>query len=83
MRRIVIAIALIAAASTSAHAQSEWQVKAFIGPLFGASTTINDLDQATGKSHATYGASFLTLALHQMLHRSHVTDAQRAARVAA
>jgi hypothetical protein len=32
---------------------------------------------------ATYGASFLTLALHQMLHRSHVTDARRAARVAA
>ena len=32
---------------------------------------------------ATYGASFLTLALQQMLHRSHVTDARRAARVAA
>ena len=32
---------------------------------------------------ATYGASFLTLALHQMLHRGHVTDARRAARVAA
>jgi hypothetical protein len=32
---------------------------------------------------ATYGGSFLTLALHQMLHRSHVTDARRAARVAA
>ena len=27
---------------------------------------------------ATYGRSFLTLALHQMLHRSYVTDALRA-----
>jgi hypothetical protein len=28
---------------------------------------------------ATYGRTFLTLALHQMIHRSHVTDAKRAA----
>jgi uncharacterized damage-inducible protein DinB len=28
---------------------------------------------------ATYGRSFLVLALHQMMHRSHVTDALRAA----
>jgi len=28
---------------------------------------------------ATYGRSFLTLALHQAMHRSHVTDARRAA----
>jgi hypothetical protein len=28
---------------------------------------------------ATYGRSFLTLALHQMIHRSHVTDAMRTA----
>jgi hypothetical protein len=28
---------------------------------------------------ATFGRSFLVLALHQMLHRSHVTDALRAA----
>ena len=34
-----------------------------------------------GREHefATFGRSFLTLALHQMLHRSHVTDALRAA----
>ena len=35
------------------------------------------------REFATYGSSFLVLALHQMLHRSHVTDARRAARVAA
>jgi hypothetical protein len=28
---------------------------------------------------ATYGRTFLVLALHQMMHRSHVTDAKRAA----
>jgi hypothetical protein len=32
---------------------------------------------------ATYGRSFLALALHQMIHRSHVTDAKRSARVSA
>jgi hypothetical protein len=49
-----------------------------------------DLDRATvappkgrEREFATYGSSFLVLALHQMLHRSHVTDARRAARVAA
>ena len=49
-----------------------------------------DLDQPTkappkGLEHefATYGLSFLTLALHQTMHRSHVTDALRAARVGA
>jgi hypothetical protein len=48
-----------------------------------------DLDTPTkappkGREHefATYGRSLLVLALHQMLHRSHVTDARRAARVA-
>jgi hypothetical protein len=30
------------------------------------------------REFATYGKSFLTVALHQMLHRSHVTDAKRA-----
>jgi hypothetical protein len=50
----------------------------------------DDLDKPTkappkGLEHefATYGLSFLTLALHQTMHRSHVTDALRAARVAA
>jgi hypothetical protein len=45
-----------------------------------------DLDTPTkappkGREHefATYGRSFLALALHQMMHRSHVTDALRAA----
>ena len=28
---------------------------------------------------STYGKAFLTLALHQMMHRSHITDAVRAA----
>ena len=44
-----------------------------------------DLDKETkappkGLEHhfATYGRSFLTLALHQMLHRANVTDARRA-----
>jgi hypothetical protein len=48
-----------------------------------------DLDKPTqappkGREHefATYGKSFLVLALHQMMHRSHVTDARRAARSA-
>jgi hypothetical protein len=46
-----------------------------------------DLDKPTQappkgreREFATYGRSFMTLALHQMLHRSHVTDAQRARR---
>jgi hypothetical protein len=45
-----------------------------------------DLDKRTEappkgreKEFDTYGRSFLTLALHQMLHRAHVTDARRAA----
>jgi DinB superfamily len=49
-----------------------------------------DLDKPTAappkgreREFATYGSSFLVLALHQMIHRSHVTDARRAARVAA
>jgi hypothetical protein len=49
-----------------------------------------DLDKASlappkgrEREFATFGSSFLTLALHQMIHRSHVTDARRAARVAA
>jgi hypothetical protein len=33
------------------------------------------------REFATYGSSFLVLALHQMAHRSQVTDARRAARV--
>ncbi len=48
----------------------------------------SDLDKPSaappkGLEHlfATYGKSFLALALHQMNHRSHVTDARRAARV--
>jgi hypothetical protein len=35
------------------------------------------------REFATFGSSLLVLALHQMIHRSHVTDARRAARVAA
>jgi uncharacterized damage-inducible protein DinB len=45
-----------------------------------------DLDQPTkappkGREHefATYGQSFLVLALHQMMHRGNLTDARRAA----
>ncbi len=45
-----------------------------------------DLDKPTKappkgaeQAFATYGKSFLTLALHQTMHRSHVTDALRAA----
>jgi hypothetical protein len=45
-----------------------------------------DLDKPTAappkgreQEFATYGRSFLALALHQMMHRSHVTDARRAA----
>jgi hypothetical protein len=44
-----------------------------------------DLDRPTAappkgreREFATYGSSFLALALHQMIHRSHVTDARRA-----
>ena len=50
------------------------------------SLSAEDLDKATkapptGREYefATYGRSFLALALHQMMHRSHVTDALRAA----
>jgi hypothetical protein len=35
------------------------------------------------REFATYGRSFMILALHQMLHRSHVSDAQRARRLMA
>jgi hypothetical protein len=45
-----------------------------------------DLDRATTappkgreREFATFGSSFMTLALHQAMHRSHVTDALRAA----
>jgi hypothetical protein len=45
-----------------------------------------DLDRPTKappkgreREFATFGSSFLVIALHQMLHRSHVTDALRAA----
>ena len=55
-----------------------------------ASLSDADLDKPSAappkereREFATYGSSFLVLALHQMLHRSHVTDARRAARVAA
>jgi len=48
----------------------------------------SDLDRPTvapprgrEQEFATFGRSFLVLALHQMIHRSHVTDARRAARV--
>lgn len=44
-----------------------------------------DLDKPTmappkgrEREFATYGSSFLVLALHQTMHRSHVTDAKRA-----
>ena len=35
------------------------------------------------KQFATYGKSFMTLALHQMSHRSHLTDARRSAALSA
>ena len=45
-----------------------------------------DLDKPTStqpkgleREFATYGQSFMTLALHQMSHRSHLTDARRTA----
>jgi hypothetical protein len=50
------------------------------------SLTEDDLDKPTKtppqgreQEFATFGRSFLTLALHQTMHRSHVTDALRAA----
>jgi hypothetical protein len=50
------------------------------------SLTEEDLDQTAkappkGREHAfaTFGHSFLTLSMHQTRHRSHVTDALRAA----
>ena len=49
-----------------------------------------ELDRPTKKqpegleaAFATYGKSFMTLALHQMSHRSHLTDARRSAALAA
>jgi uncharacterized damage-inducible protein DinB len=51
-----------------------------------ASLNEHDLDKPTKappqgreKEFSTYGCSFLTLALHQAMHRSHLTDALRAA----
>ena len=51
-----------------------------------ASLSEDDLDKPTkappqGREHefATFGRSFLILAIHQAMHRSHVTDAFRAA----
>lgn len=51
-----------------------------------ASLTEADLDKSTmappperEKEFATFGSSFLALALHQAMHRSHVTDAMRSA----
>ncbi len=51
-----------------------------------ASLSEDDLDKPAkappqGREHefATFGRSFLTLALHQAMHRSHVTDSRRAA----
>jgi hypothetical protein len=50
------------------------------------SLTEADLDMATKnppkgreQEFATFGRSFMTLALHQTMHRSHLTDAKRAA----
>jgi uncharacterized damage-inducible protein DinB len=46
------------------------------------SLTEEDLDKPTKgreQEFATFGRSFLVLALHQTMHRSHVTDALRAA----
>jgi hypothetical protein len=50
------------------------------------SLTDEDFDRATvappkgrEREFATFGSSFLTLALHQTMHRSHATDAWRAA----
>ena len=50
------------------------------------SLTEEDLDKTTKapptgreREFATFGSSFLVLALHQMIHRSHVTDSKRAA----
>ena len=51
-----------------------------------ASLTEADLDKATvapppgrEKEFSTFGRAFLTLAMHQALHRAHVTDALRSA----
>jgi uncharacterized damage-inducible protein DinB len=50
------------------------------------SLTDDQLDTATKappkgreREFATFGSSFLVLAMHQAMHRGHVTDAQRAA----
>ena len=54
------------------------------------SLTEADLDKPTkappkerAQEFATFGSSFLVVALHQAMHRSHVTDAARAAAVPA
>jgi hypothetical protein len=58
----------------------EWNLKLL------ESLSEEDLDKPTRappngreQEFATYGRSFLVLALHQMMHRSHVTDARRTA----
>src|SRR5207237_10932739 len=54
-------IALGVLVSLPAEAGPEWQVKAFIGPVFGGSTTISDLDQGAGNVHRTWGGSLTAL----------------------
>jgi hypothetical protein len=60
MRRAgTFALALLLIGARGAHA--EWQFKPFIGPTFGADTTIVDLDDATASAHRTFGISVVDL----------------------
>ena len=59
MRTVLLALGLLVggAAETSA----EWQVKPFLGIVFGGSTTFVDVDDAVGGPNVTFGASAVYL----------------------
>jgi hypothetical protein len=61
MRPPVVALAFALALSLGGEARAEWQIKGFIGPIFNASTTLLDPDEATQKAHRTLGVSFTEL----------------------
>ena len=59
MRTGVLALVLLAVGPTEAVA--EWQIKPFLGIVFGGSTTFVDVEDAVGGPNVTFGASGVLL----------------------
>jgi hypothetical protein len=64
---------------------SQLAIELLLAENYKYKLSCQDLDKPTkaplqGREHefATFGRSFLTLAVHQAMHRSHLTDALRA-----